>query len=66
MYYSNPHDLVSTCRRLVDTQKRLSAQEAHFIKQKEDSTNTIASMQRDMDRSANTLESVRVTEHVQA
>ena len=59
----------SACRRLVDTQKRLSAQEAHFIKEKEDAASTIAGMQQDMDRSAGcikTLESVRLTEHVQA
>ena len=59
----------SACRRLVDTQKRLSAQEAHFIKEKEDAASTIAGMQQDMDRSArciNTLESVRLTAHVQA
>ena len=36
----------------MDTQKRLSAQEAQFIKQKEDSVNTMAIMQKDMDRSA--------------
>lgn len=36
----------------MDTQKRLSAQEAQFIKQKEDSLNATAVMQKDMDRSA--------------
>ena len=53
----------------MDTQKRLSAQEAQFIKQKEDSVNMMSIMQKDMDRSASVLVivgSTRVQEHIQA
>ena len=39
----------------MDTQKRLSAQEADFIKQKEDSFSTIASMQKENDRSVENI-----------
>ena len=46
----------------MDTQKRLSAQEAQFIKQKEDSVNTVGIMQKDMDRSAGVLVTVESTQ----
>ena len=38
------------CRRLVDTQKRLSSQEAYFNKQKEDSSKVITDMLKDIGR----------------
>jgi len=37
-------------RRLVDTQKRLSSQEAHFNKQKQDLSKVVVDMQKDIDR----------------